>query len=74
LFGIGIESYLGRSANLETYRNMLTLKIIWSISAVAGIGISLARGVQGNPPFVWLILVIFASFNLLWVYWRIRLR
>ena len=34
LFGIGIESYLGRNSSGETMVNMLNLKIIWSLSAI----------------------------------------
>jgi len=74
LFGIGIESYLGRNAGVESFRNMLTLKVIWSFSAVLGIGISLAQHAQGNPLMAWGILAIFVGFNLLWVYWRLELR
>lgn len=74
LFGIGIESFLARDAGLETYRSMLTLKIIWSLAAVAGISISLIQGAQGRPWFAWVILAIFVGFNFLWIYWRIRLK
>lgn len=73
LFGIGIESWLGRNAGVESFRNMLNLKIIWSLGAVLGIGVSLAQGAQNNPPFAWVILGIFMAFNLLWVYWRVKL-
>ena len=74
LFGIGIDSFLGRNASLETYRNMLTLKIIWSSAAVIGIIISLAQRAQGNPIIVWGVLALFAGFNGLWVYWRRQIR
>ncbi len=74
LFGIGIESYLGRNAGLESFRNMLTLKVIWSLSAVLGIGLSLAENAQNRPLIAWGILVIFIGFNFLWVYWRVKLR
>jgi hypothetical protein len=73
LFGIGIESWLGRNAGKESFRNMLNLKIIWSVSAVLGIAISLAQGAQNYPLFAWVILGIFAAFNLVWVYWRVKL-
>jgi hypothetical protein len=74
LFGIGIESYLGRNAGVESFRNMLNLKIIWSLAAVLGIGISLAQNAQDNPLMAWGILAIFVGFNFLWVYWRLGLR
>lgn len=74
LFGIGIESWLGRNASLEGYRQMLNLKVIWSLAAVVGILVSILQDAQGRPPAAWGILAIFVIFNLVWVYWRIRLR
>lgn len=73
LFGIGIESFLGRNAGVESFRTMLTLKVIWSLAAVVGLGWSLVQGAQGRPLFAWLVLAIFVGFNFLWVYWRRRL-
>lgn len=73
LFGIGIESYLGRNAGVEAYQGMLNLKIIWSLAAVIGLLVSLLQGAQGSPFMAWVTLMIFAAFNLLWVYWRWRL-
>jgi hypothetical protein len=69
LFGIGIESLLGRNGSRISYKNMLRLKIIWSFSATVGIAISIAQVSQAVPIFAWLILALFAGFNLLWVYW-----
>ena len=74
LFGIGIESFLARNAKVESFRSMLNLKIIWSLSAVFGISLSLIEGAQGRPWFAWAILVIFVAFNFLWVYWRKQLK
>jgi hypothetical protein len=73
LFGIGIASFLVRGAKIETYQSMLNLKIIWSSSAVFGIALSLIQGAQGSPWFAWGVLLIFAAFNGLWVFWRTRL-
>jgi len=73
LFGIGTESYLGRNSGSEAYKGMLNLKIIWSASAVIGIGLSLLQGAQSNPPVAWGLLAIFVAFNFLWIYWRKRL-
>lgn len=73
LFGIGIESYLGRDASLESYRGMLNLKIIWSLCAVIGTGVSMLQGAQGRPFWGWMLLGVFAAFNILWVYWRVRI-
>jgi hypothetical protein len=71
LMGIGGESLLGRGASTETYRAMLNLKIIWSLGAVVGIGLSMAAG---GPAMGWAILVIFAAFCALWTCYRFRLR
>jgi hypothetical protein len=50
---------------------MLNLKIIWSIAAIAGFLIAI---IQGTANFIiWVVLLTFVGFNLLWVYWRIRL-
>ncbi|MCO4760956.1 MAG: hypothetical protein KC502_05590 [Myxococcales bacterium] len=74
LFGIGIESLLGRNADAESFRTMLNLKVIWSATASVGIAWSIAEGAHGRPPFAWLVLGIFVVFHLLWVYWRLRMR
>ncbi len=73
LFGIGIESYLGRNAERATFLAMLNLKIIWSLAAILGIGWSIAEGAQGRPLMAWLLLAVFVAFNLVWIYWRRRL-
>ncbi len=68
LMGIGIESWLGRHANLDVYRAMLNLKVIWSGSAIFGIALGL---INGGPPAGWVFLGIFAVFCLVWIYyWR----
>ena len=74
LFGIGIESLIGRNANRESFRAMLNLKVIWSAMATAGIAWSMADGAHGRPLMGWLILGVFAAFHVLWLYWRLRLR
>jgi len=68
LMGIGVESYLGRNADVEVFRAMLNLKIIWSGSAVLGIALGLWRG---GAQAGWLFLGIFFVFWCIWVYyWR----
>ena len=49
---------------------MLNLKLVWSAAAVLGIALSLS---QVSSSLAWIALVIFAFFNLLWLYWRLRL-
>lgn len=71
LFGIGVESLLGRNSSREVFKAMLNLKIIWSLGAIGGLLLSVG---QSSADFiVWIVLFIFAAFNILWVYWRIRL-
>ena len=72
LFGIGIESLLGRNAGQESYRNLLTLKIIWSLGAVLAAAWTLVQ-VPGSPGMLWAILAIFLGFNVVWVYWYRKL-
>jgi len=71
LMGIGIESYLGRDADLHTYREMLNLKVIWASSALFAIGAGL---VQGAAPTAWLFFGVFAVFWAVWVYYRLKIR
>ena len=73
LFGIGIESYLSRNASPDSYRSMLDLKIIWSTAAV----VAMVLTVWQYPSFriipAFLFIAVFAVFNAVWTYWRIRL-
>lgn len=71
LFGIGIESWLGRAGTVESYRSMLNLKIIWSAAATLGVLLSMLKG---GPLAGWGVLGIFAIFNGIWTYYRVRLR
>lgn len=73
LFGIGIESYLGRNASAQTFKNMLNLKIIWSGVTIAGIGLSIYQLTSPASWGQWFLLAVFCSFHGLWVYWRIRI-
>ncbi|MCJ7772199.1 MAG: hypothetical protein MUP22_03580 [Desulfobacterales bacterium] len=72
LMGIGTESFLGRNASVDSFRAMLNLKIIWSLSAVFGITLSMIQG--GAPLFGWVFLAIFGSFSILWISYRLRVR
>lgn len=71
LMGIGTESYLGRNAGLEVFRAMLNLKVIWSSSAIIGIGLGLWKG---GPQAGWSFLIIFVIFWFVWIYYWITLR
>ncbi len=73
LLGIGIESFLGRNANIQTYKSMLNLKIIWSGATIAGVGLSIYQNPQVSAPIYWVLLTIFIAFHLLWVWWRLKI-
>jgi len=70
LFGIGIQSFLGRNEPREVFRAMLDLKLIWSGAAVAGIAASIA---QGAPAVAWIFLATFVAFFGLWLRYRVAL-
>ncbi len=69
---IGVESWLGRNAGVEAFRGMLNLKIIWSGTAILGMGLTMLAG--EGPTLGWLLVAIFAIFNIVWVYYRLQLR
>ena len=71
LFGIGLESWLGRHGGREKFLGMLRLKIIWSLTASIGLGWST---LDGGPVAGWVLFGIFVAFNILWTYWYIRLK
>lgn len=70
LLGIGGISFFARNASRESYQNLLTLKVIWSVSAIIGIALSMP---SGYPPTGWVILGIFAVFSGVWIYYRMRI-
>ena len=74
LFAIGIESFLSRNSNAETYLNMLSLKIIWSGAAILGIALSIFQSTYKTTLTEWLLLVIFLIFHFVWHYWRCRVK
>ncbi len=70
LVGIGVESYLGRDGSHEQFRGMLRLKVLWSLTANAGIALSIA---QGAPAMAWMFQGIFLGFSALWIHYALRL-
>lgn len=70
LLGIGGVSLLERNNNLEVYKSLLNLKIIWSSAALIGIFISM---IQEGIIFGWVVFVMFFVFWLIWVYYKIKL-
>lgn len=73
LFGIGIESFLSYKAPLETFKGMLNLKVTWSLAAIIGLILSLLQGDHGRPVTIWFLLLVFVAFNMLWIYWKVKL-
>jgi len=71
LMGIGIESFLERSSSADVFRAMLNLKIVWSSSAILGIGLGVW---QGGAQAGWLFLGIFIVFWVVWIYYWRKLR
>ena len=55
----------------ETYKALLDLKIIWSTAAMIAIIITM---IEGGPNTGWLILLVFLIFNLVWVYYRVKIK
>ena len=72
LLGIGGESLLGWEGPVEAFRAMLNLKIIWSLAAIGGIILTLVF--NNGPLMAYLVLLIFAGFSGLWMYYRFLLR
>jgi hypothetical protein len=71
LVGIGTQSLLSRHAGAGIYREMLSLKILWSSTATLGFAWT---ALTTGPPVGWVFVVIFALFSGLWIYWRWRLK
>ena len=71
LFGIGIQSLLGRDDSKSAFLAMLRLKLIWSSFAIVGIFISL---LQGAPKAAWGFLVVFIGFSAVWWRYWVQLR
>ena len=72
LLGIGGESLLGWNGPIEAFRAMLNLKIIWSQAAILGIILTLIF--NGGPLMTYVVLLLFAVFGGLWIYYRFLLR
>ncbi|MEK6939801.1 MAG: hypothetical protein AABX31_03670 [Nanoarchaeota archaeon] len=71
LFGIGGISLLSRNESVDAYKSLLKLKIIWSVSAIAGLIISIE---QGSPASLWFVILIFTLFCGLWAYYLRKLK
>lgn len=74
LFSIGIESLLSRNASRDSFKTMLSLKIIWSTAAVIGLTMGLISGLFSIVAIGVSLLMVFVLFNILWTYWYLRIR
>ncbi len=72
LLGIGGESLLGWNGPIEAFRAMLNLKIIWSLAAIFGIILTLIF--NDGPLMAYVVLLLFAVFSGMWMYYRFLLR
>jgi hypothetical protein len=70
LVGIGVESLLGRNASRDSFRTMLRLKVLWSVTANVGIALSIA---EGAPWGAWVFQGIFLVFSSLWIRYALLL-
>ncbi len=71
LFAVGGISLLSSNEPSNTYKALLKLKIIWSLSAIAGLLLSLW---QGAPVLLWFVILIFSLFCGVWIYYVQKLK
>jgi len=67
LAGIGLTSLVMHGKGIESYDAMLTLKIIWSVTAIVAILLSI---IDGGPDSQWFFLAIFTVFSAVWIYYK----
>jgi len=71
LIGIGGASLFAYKKGKESFDILLTLKILWSLSAIL---ILLFSIIDGAPKTLWLITAIFTVFSSVWIYYKIKLQ
>lgn len=67
LIGIGGASFFSYNKDKAVYDALLSLKILWSVCAIVGLIIAISTGA---PRIVWLIVLIFAIFSGVWIYYK----
>ncbi len=67
---IGGTSLIVKNKGPETFSALLTLKIIWSSSAIIATLLAIR---SGTTPFAWAILAIYLVFFSAWVYYKRRI-
>ncbi|MBU0727999.1 hypothetical protein KKA95_04915 [Patescibacteria group bacterium] len=70
LIGIGGVSLVVRHESADVFHALLTLKILWSLSAMVAILLYIS---EGGPQTSWIILSVFLVFFFIWVYYKNRL-
>ena len=68
---IGGESMIARGADLDTFKALLNLKMLWSYGAIFGL---MAAVGEGAPPATWALLSAFIAFAGVWTHYRIRFK
>ncbi|MBN1792232.1 hypothetical protein JW826_00935 [Candidatus Woesearchaeota archaeon] len=73
LVGIGGASFIMRDKGRDAYESMLSLKLLWSSTAILAAAITL---VERSAPLAASvgILLVFAAFFLVWAHYRQRIR
>ena len=71
LIGIGGASFISYKGTKENYSILLTLKLLWSSTAILGLLLSVF---SGAPNSIWLIIVMFTIFFFIWLYYKYRIR
>lgn len=70
LVGIGGISLIAKDDSIDTFRTLLTMKILWSVAAMVAIALYIA---EGGDCIVWFIFATFLMFNVVWTCYRIKL-
>ena len=68
LLAIGTTSLFVSRQQKEQFETLLTLKIIWSITAIIGILWSMAE--DGTAASLWLFVGLFGMFSAVWIYYK----
>lgn len=71
MLGIGGVSLLAHRRGIESYKSLLELKIIWSVSAIVGLILSF---ISGAPKVLVIIILTFLVFSLIWIRYRILIK
>ncbi len=70
LIGIGGASFFAHRRGFEAYDILLTLKILWSLGAILALVLGFVATMN---LLIWLVIVIFAVFSGIWIYYKQRI-